>query len=110
MSEKLSREVREPFDREPLKREEVRAALDWLARKPPYSPNLMLAIAAAQAWVDSEDALITDDMIERGAKALAYEAGKDITEWDKTPDPFLNPWREKAKIVLEAALGLGHDQ
>lgn len=44
------------------------------------------------------------EAIERMAKAFAVDAGKDISDWDSTPDLFLNPWREKATVALDALL------
>ena len=50
---------------------------------------------------------VTEEMIERGARALlATYAGQDAADrWQHMPVGARKWWKEKAKAVLEAALG-----
>ena len=50
---------------------------------------------------------VTEEMVERGARALlATYAGQDAADrWQHTPPGARKWWKEKAKAVLEAALG-----
>lgn len=54
--------------------------------------------------------IITDEMVERGARAgwnrLEYQYyGKVRTPWEQVPERMRNRYREEVYAILEAALG-----
>lgn len=66
---------------------------------------------AAQAWVDSEDALITDTPIQPDIVGWAIAIISNVSEGDWSKQSA--EWQKAARKWLDAAhtpIGLGHDQ
>ena len=74
--------------------------------------NRRMAFRKGAKWQASQPIVITDEMVERGAKALfgeSQELDQDNSWDDALPDEWREEWKYQARNVIEAALGVSND-